>query len=71
LLQQLFIKHGAYEKYLQKEKHAVSRLMEYMTNQNLLEELERLQEILKVSNPHIDFAALKWMVHSTSQRLLS
>ena len=56
LLHQLWIKHGSYEKYMAKDELAVSRLTEYMTNQNLPEELDRLQEILKVSNPHIDFA---------------
>jgi hypothetical protein len=56
LLHQLWIKHGAYEKYLTKDELAVSRLTEYMTDQNLPEELDRLQEILKVSNAHIDYA---------------
>jgi hypothetical protein len=56
LLHQLWIKHGSYEKYLAKDELAVSRLTEYMTDKNLPKELDRLQEILKVSNPHIDFA---------------
>lgn len=56
LLQQLWIEHGSYEQYLEKEELAVSRLTEYMTNQNLPDELDRLQDILKGSNPHIDFA---------------
>jgi hypothetical protein len=56
LLHQLWIKHGAYEKYLAKDELAVSILTEYMTDQNLPKELDRLQEILKVANPHINFA---------------
>ena len=56
LLHQLWIKHGSYEKYMAKDELAVSRLTEYMTDQNLPKELDRLQEILKVSNPHIEFA---------------
>ncbi|MGB3101760.1 MAG: hypothetical protein WBB56_07605, partial [Psychrobacillus psychrotolerans] len=56
LLHQLWIKHGSYEKYMAKDELAVSRLTEYMTDQNLPEELDRLQEIVEISNPHIDFA---------------
>lgn len=56
LLQQLWIEHGSYEQYLEKEELAVSRLTEYMTNQNLPDELDRLQDILNESDPHIDFA---------------
>ncbi|WP_017380614.1 hypothetical protein [Paenisporosarcina sp. TG-14] len=56
LLHQLWIKHGSYEKYLEKDELAVSRLTEYMTKKNLRDELDQLQEILKVSNPHIGFA---------------
>ncbi|WP_394189577.1 hypothetical protein [Paenisporosarcina quisquiliarum] len=56
LLHQLWMKHGSYEKLLAKDESAVSQLTEYMTNQNLPKELDRLQDILKVSNPHIEFA---------------
>ncbi|MFC6038945.1 hypothetical protein ACFPYN_05695 [Paenisporosarcina macmurdoensis] len=56
LLHQLWMKHGAYEKYLAKDEDAVSQLTEHMTKQNQSDELDRLQEMLKVSNPHIEFA---------------
>ncbi|PUB09468.1 hypothetical protein [Paenisporosarcina sp. OV554] len=56
LLHQLWIKHGSYDKYMAKDELAVSYLTEYMTDQDLPEELDRLQVILKVANPHIDFA---------------
>ncbi|MBU0905240.1 MAG: hypothetical protein KKF57_08580 [Firmicutes bacterium] len=55
LLHQLWMKHGAYEKFLAKDEDAVSQLTEHMSKQNQPEELDRLQEILKVSNPHVEF----------------
>lgn len=55
LLHQLWMKHGAYEKFLAKDEDAVSQLTEHMTKQNQPDELNRLQEILKVSNPHVEF----------------
>ncbi|MGE6489736.1 hypothetical protein [Paenisporosarcina sp. NPDC076898] len=55
LLHQLWMKHGSYEKYLAKDEDAVSQLTEHLTKQNQPDELDRLQEILKVSNPHVEF----------------
>lgn len=56
LLHQLWMKHGAYEKYLAKDEDAVSQLTEHMTKQNQPDQLDRLEEILKVGNPHVEFA---------------
>lgn len=56
LLTQLWLEQGEYQKLLEQDEKAVSRITEYLTNQNNPKELDRLQELLKVDNPHITFA---------------
>lgn len=56
LLNQLWLEQGEYLSLIEKDEQAVSRITEYLTNQNQPKELDRLQELLKVDNPHITFA---------------
>lgn len=56
LLTQLWLEQGEYQRLLEQDEKAVSRITEYLTNQNKPKELDRLQELLKVDNPHIAFA---------------
>ena len=56
LLTQLWVEHGEYKKLLEQDGKAISQITEYLTNQNQLKELDRLQELVKVENPHITFA---------------
>ena len=56
LLNQLWLEQGGYQPLLERDDQAVSRITEYLTNQNKPKELDRLQELLKVDNPHITFA---------------
>lgn len=56
LLNQLWLEQGEYQRLLEQDEEAVSRITEYLTNQNKPKELDRLQEFLKVDNPHITFA---------------
>ncbi|MEK3981641.1 hypothetical protein MKY37_21800 [Psychrobacillus sp. FSL K6-2836] len=56
LLTQLWLEQGEYQKLLEQDEKAVSLITEYLTNQNKTKELDRLQELIKVDNPHIAFA---------------
>lgn len=56
LLNQLWLEQGEYLSLIEKDEQAVSRITEYLTIQNQPKELDRLQELLKVDNPHISFA---------------
>lgn len=56
LLQQLWLEHGQYKQLLERDGQAVSRISEYLTDKKSPEELDRLQELVKVENPHIAFA---------------
>lgn len=56
LLTQLWLEQGEYQKLLEQDEKAVSRITEYLTNQNKPKELDKLQELLKVDNPHIAFS---------------
>ncbi|MFJ7828413.1 hypothetical protein [Psychrobacillus sp. NPDC096623] len=56
LLTQLWLEQGEYQRLLEQDEKAVSRITEYLTNQNKPKELDRLQVLLKVDNPHIAFS---------------
>lgn len=56
LLHQLWMEHGQYNQLFERDEQAVSHITEYLTDKNRPEELDRLQELVKVENPHIAFA---------------
>ena len=56
LLHQLWMEHGQYNRLLERDEQAISRITEYLTDNNRPEELDRLQGLVKVENPHIAFA---------------
>lgn len=56
LLNQLWLEQGEYQKLLEQDEKAVNLITGYLTNQNKPKELDRLQKLLKVDNPHIAFA---------------
>ena len=56
LLHRLWMEHGQYKQLLERDGQAVSRITEYLTDKNRPEELDRLQGLVKVENPHIAFA---------------